>query len=194
MIDGPVVFDDPRLDAVQHLKSALAASNSPYMQAMRGSRLAAFVESQIIKPPADILNAFEELAIMRETAARVVALYAAARDGELRDPENQKKQLLADQAAFIMKESLKEVVDMCERAARISSTVNRAFSWGYINQIVLVMLRAIGEVVHDQDMLEQIANKLRTDFQLLQVAEPETNHLLHGMDETIPIQEENKTC
>ena len=149
---------------MEHVKVALVTGGSPYLNAIKNTQLAAFVEAQIIKPPAEILSAFEELVLVRETAARVVTLYAKARDAEISDPTNQKKSLLADQAAFLMRESLKEVVSMCEQVARISATVNRAFSWGYVNHIVLIMLRAISEEIKDDDLMRRINNRYTKGF------------------------------
>lgn len=182
----PAAFERQSIhsDTTPHIKLAMVTSGSPYLQAIKNTALGAFLESQVVKPPAELMQLTDELSLVRETAIRSVTLYAAARDAELKNPDNAKMRLVADQAAALMNMSMHEVAGICEQAARVASTVNRAFSWGYINQIVLVMMRAIHEAVGDRpDILDAINRRMSIDFDQLKAVSNDDHELAMLLDE-----------
>jgi hypothetical protein len=188
-------FDKPvaASSGVALLESSLATGGSVYLRNIRNSTLAQFVSTQMCRPPQELLSAFEELALMRDTVTRAVEMYAVAREAEMADPQSTAKRAIADRAAVLMNESLKEVVDLTAKAANIASTVHRTFSWGYINNILTIMLKAVSDVVGDDDVtLRAVQERLARDFDLLKEVTREDHdneRLILEMDRSIPAME-----
>jgi len=139
------------------------------------------VEAQLDSPPSEQLSLFEELALVRVTAAQVVALWGAAHE-----TENAEAQIAA---SVLMRDALKDVISTCQAAAHIDAVAKDKFSLSAIhhivNQIVRLAYEAFGDDPRAKDFEILINSKIKVPIEhtgtLLTPDQDVTD-----MDDTVP--------
>lgn len=115
---------------------------------------------------AGALDLVDELVMFREVASRAVGTYSAALEAHEADPENEKKRELVELSAALMKDSLREVKDMCEAAARVQAhskgVVPANFMATFVTQVVQVAYKAF----EDDERVDTFAKLLRTEVKM----------------------------
>lgn len=136
------------------------------------------VEILLGASPSEQLSLFEELALMRVTAAQVVALWGAAEGTDA-----------APMAGVLMRDALKDVISTCQTAANIESQAKDKFSihalHHIINQIVRIAYECFDEDPRAERFEQLIKEKIKMPIeQTGTLLTPDQDAV--DMDDTIP--------
>jgi hypothetical protein len=117
-----------------------------------------FVEAQIGESPREQLQLFEELALARTMALRLVKLYGVSvgTDAEAN-------------ATALMKDALSFVVDVCNKAAKVDAAGKDKLSVHNLNHAVLQVTRILYEVLggeHDQ-LAKEIELRINRELKIV---------------------------
>lgn len=141
------------------------------------------IEQQLERAPAEQLQLYEELAVMRRTALESVMLYDQALQS--------KKPELIDAATMLVRDSMNEVAGMAESAARVAASsagkVDAAALAYVIQQVTKIAIGIFGE---DDPKMKEFARALREDVMLPDGSGDGTDLTpdadAEDMDDTIP--------
>jgi len=106
-----------------------------------GPTLTARLEELTGAAPSEQLSLLEELSLMRVLAGDTVALYDAAVGTE-------KTELVAN-AGMLLRDALRQVADMCEKAARVDALAKDKISIHHLSFVVNQIVRIAAEVFGD---------------------------------------------
>jgi hypothetical protein len=128
-----------------------------YKRALTES-LQAIVSEHLEMKPDDQLSLFEELALVRETAAGHVRVYSAAVESG--------KQETIMAAGELMALSMQRVAEMCKAAAAVANTQKDKFSAHDLNYIIEQIIRISYDCFKDDERVNAFALKIRNELQL----------------------------
>lgn len=157
------------------------------------------LEEQLGCDPQEQLQLYEELALIRDSAGQAVQMYSIAREALSQEPHNEKRQSILAESAAIMRMQLQQVVETCEKAAKIEAmSRDNAISihqmYFFINQIVRKIHDVLGDSPESLDLVARIEENIRTgvkvpggQFERLGVnTTPEVTIDVEQMDASIP--------
>jgi len=139
------------------------------------------IEEQLGASPSEQLSLFEELALMRVTAAQVVALWGAADSGADADAKVV--------AGALMRDALKDVITTCQAAAHIESQARDKFSLHALHHIINQIVRIAHECFEDDPRAKHFKQLIQ---EKIKMPMEQTGTLLTpdqdvtDMDDTIP--------
>lgn len=146
--------------------------------------------------PAEQLQLFDELALVRESIGPIIETYGKLLEARelVQDPEKREKINVALQSAgIVMRDALKEVATMCEMAARVNAAASDKVSvlalHHFVNDIILAAHDMFGnnvEMVYQFEAL--IKQRVKLPSNEGTVLTPDQDVI--DMDSTIPREEE----
>jgi len=149
--------------------------------------LAEAVDEMLGVAPEEQLSLFEELAIMRKMAGDAIQLYTLA--------EEKKKNEAKVAAAELMRVALKDVVSVCESAARVSALGKDKISIHDIQYIINQIVRVAHDTLEETDA-RRFEKALHTHVRLPVKDQTGTDITpdmdVSDMDVTIPNMEEEE--
>lgn len=163
--------------------------------------LHAAVQEQMAVSPAEQLQLFEELALMREVAQQSVRLYGAASEAleraeaeGLEEPKRKKLEELTMSAGMVLQDQMRSVSDICDRAARIDAQVKDKISvhtlHHFVDQIVMIAYKSFGELGEDSPLVKDFVQRIRTEIKIPSTGAEGTSVTpdmdVRDMDETVP--------
>lgn len=152
-----------------------------YRRVLRSTLQETFDEL-VLKAPAEQVQLFEELALMRLTVLDCVKLYDIA-------SSTNKPEIILD-AGMTMRLALKEVADLCSKAASIEAAGKDKLSVHHITFVVNQIVRLAFETFSEHtELAEEFERRVRTDIKLPSVQggtllTPDQD--VEGMDDSIP--------
>ena len=177
-----VGYDVCRTHGGNARKSNIKKRMHVFYAAVLGDTLTERIKDLIEAP--DVMTLREELALMRHAASNTVKLYAVA------CASGKEEAVLA--AGALMADALKQVADMCERAARVESQGDDKISVMHIqvivNQITRIAHRVLGE--EHLALAQEFERLVRTEVRLPKTGVEGTSITpdqdVLEMDETVP--------
>jgi hypothetical protein len=144
--------------------------------------------------PAEQLQLYDELALIRDAAGQAVQMYALAREALEQNKDAAKTSALQQivmQASLLMRDHLSEVVKVCESAARIEQQAKDKISIHqlhfFINQIVRCAYDAFdGSIEHAQTFENYVRNHIRLPASGENGTALTPDMDVQAMDDTVP--------
>lgn len=146
--------------------------------------LASYVEQCIDEPPHEQLALWEEISLTKHVADQAVQLYQSALQS--------KNAEMISLTGALMKDALKDVGDLCKRAAEIQQVTKDNISVHHIGFIVSQITRILAKRLGDNPVVDLIIGDIQKDVKIPGQVDGTTltpSADVTVMDATIPTQE-----
>lgn len=148
------------------------------------------IQEQLDTPPLERLQLFEELALMRDLAGQSIALYSIAREAAASQPGNERLIACVLGAGETMRLHLAEVVNVCEKAARLDEAAKDKISIHTLTFVVNQIVKCAYDVFGDDPRIMILDTMLKNKVRLPSTGTAGTDLTpdldVQAMDATVP--------